>query len=67
MKKTPVGEIDNFPFIIDGITIPIKVLVMNAPQYQALEEKKMPFTKTYMALGSTFNWAEKTEQEILKN
>ncbi|KAG9296728.1 hypothetical protein G9A89_001360 [Geosiphon pyriformis] len=36
MKKTPVGEIDNFLFTIDGITIPVKVLVMNAPQYQAL-------------------------------
>ncbi|KAG9299855.1 hypothetical protein G9A89_003399 [Geosiphon pyriformis] len=36
MKKTPVGEIDNFPFTIDGITISVKVLVMDAPQYQAL-------------------------------
>ncbi|KAG9284356.1 hypothetical protein G9A89_023613 [Geosiphon pyriformis] len=33
MKKTPVGEIDNFPFTLDGITIPVKVLVMNAAQY----------------------------------
>ncbi|KAG9293907.1 hypothetical protein G9A89_019245 [Geosiphon pyriformis] len=36
MKKTLVEEIDNFPFTIDGITIPVKVLVMNAPQYQVL-------------------------------
>ncbi|KAG9307765.1 hypothetical protein G9A89_023330 [Geosiphon pyriformis] len=36
MKKTPVGEIDNFLFTLDGITIPVKVLVMDAPQYQAL-------------------------------
>ncbi|KAG9295900.1 hypothetical protein G9A89_006639 [Geosiphon pyriformis] len=36
MKKTPVGEIDNFLFTLNGITIPVKVLVMNAPQYQAL-------------------------------
>ncbi|KAG9291743.1 hypothetical protein G9A89_012028 [Geosiphon pyriformis] len=36
MKKTSVGEIDDFPFSIDGITIPVKVLVMDAPQYQAL-------------------------------
>ncbi|KAG9284435.1 hypothetical protein G9A89_023692 [Geosiphon pyriformis] len=36
MKKTPVGEIDNFPFTIDRITIPVKVLVMDTPQYQAL-------------------------------
>ncbi|KAG9287752.1 hypothetical protein G9A89_004155 [Geosiphon pyriformis] len=26
----------------------------------------MPLTETYMALGSTFNWAEETEQEIFK-
>ncbi|KAG9305530.1 hypothetical protein G9A89_003593 [Geosiphon pyriformis] len=110
MKKTPVEEIDNFSFTIDGITILVKVLVMDAPQYQALvgndwllkantnldwetqelkisyqeqytivpatcekapvfefeEEKEMPFTKTYMALRSTFNWAEETEQKIFE-
>ncbi|KAG9291077.1 hypothetical protein G9A89_012949 [Geosiphon pyriformis] len=36
MKKTLVGEIDDFSFSINRITIPVKVLVMNAPQYQAL-------------------------------
>ncbi|KAG9285425.1 hypothetical protein G9A89_010900 [Geosiphon pyriformis] len=36
IKKTPVGEIDNFLFTIDGITISVKVLVMNTSQYQAL-------------------------------
>ncbi|KAG9307477.1 hypothetical protein G9A89_017307 [Geosiphon pyriformis] len=36
MKKTPVGEIDNFPFTLNGITIPVKVLIMDTPQYQAL-------------------------------
>ncbi|KAG9295831.1 hypothetical protein G9A89_009060 [Geosiphon pyriformis] len=114
MKKTPVEEIDNFPFTLDGITIPVKVLVMDAPQYQALignnwlqkananlnwkiqeltisyqgrhaqipatcgtfnkrfekvpafefelkEEK--PLIKTFMALGSTSNWANETEQK----
>ncbi|KAG9297166.1 hypothetical protein G9A89_019447 [Geosiphon pyriformis] len=117
MKKTPVREIDNFLFIIDRITIPVKVLVMDAPQYQALigndwllkananldwetqelkisyqgqytivpvtcgtfnkrskkapvfefeEKKEMPLTKIYMALGSTSNWAEETEQEIFE-
>ncbi|KAG9305298.1 hypothetical protein G9A89_007793 [Geosiphon pyriformis] len=34
--ETPVREIDNFLFTLDGITILVKVLVMNAPQYQAL-------------------------------
>ncbi|KAG9288601.1 hypothetical protein G9A89_006702 [Geosiphon pyriformis] len=36
IKKTPVEEIDNFPFTIDGITISVKVLVMDTSQYQAL-------------------------------
>ncbi|KAG9300802.1 hypothetical protein G9A89_003151 [Geosiphon pyriformis] len=36
IKKTPVGEIDNFPFTFDGITILVKVLVIDTPQYQTL-------------------------------
>ncbi|KAG9288181.1 hypothetical protein G9A89_020487 [Geosiphon pyriformis] len=34
--KTPISEIDDFPIEINGIIIPIKVLVMDATQYQAL-------------------------------
>ncbi|KAG9284626.1 hypothetical protein G9A89_004668 [Geosiphon pyriformis] len=114
MKKTPVREIDNFLFTLDGITIPVKVLVIDAPQYQALvkndwlqkanakldwktqelqisyqrqhaevpvtcgtfnkysekapafefePEEKKPIIETFMALGSTSNWADETEQE----
>ncbi|KAG9305609.1 hypothetical protein G9A89_001670 [Geosiphon pyriformis] len=117
IKKTPVEEIDNFLFIINRITISVKVLVMDISQYQALvgndwllkantnldwetqelkisyqgqytkvsvtcgtfnkksekalvfefeKEKELPITKTFMVLGSTSNWAEKTEQEIFK-
>ncbi|KAG9301051.1 hypothetical protein G9A89_015787 [Geosiphon pyriformis] len=33
IKKTPVRKIDNFLFIINGITIPVKVLVIDIPQY----------------------------------
>ncbi|KAG9289368.1 hypothetical protein G9A89_007929 [Geosiphon pyriformis] len=36
MKKTPVGEINNFLFTLNGITISVKVLVIDASQYQAL-------------------------------
>ncbi|KAG9298311.1 hypothetical protein G9A89_002799 [Geosiphon pyriformis] len=36
IKKTSVGEIDDFPFTIDKITISVKVLVIDASQYQAL-------------------------------
>ncbi|KAG9290205.1 hypothetical protein G9A89_022181 [Geosiphon pyriformis] len=35
-RNTPVEKIDNFSFTLDGITILVKVLVMDAPQYQAL-------------------------------
>ncbi|KAG9304634.1 hypothetical protein G9A89_020198 [Geosiphon pyriformis] len=114
MKKTPVGEIDNFLFTLDGIIIPVKVLVIDASQYQALvgndwlqkananlnwetqeltisyqgqhaqvpatcgtfnkhsekapafefePEKEKPLIETFMALGSTSNWADETEQE----
>ncbi|KAG9289114.1 hypothetical protein G9A89_022423 [Geosiphon pyriformis] len=34
--KTPISEIDNFPFEVNGIVTSIKVLVMEATQYQAL-------------------------------
>ncbi|KAG9285149.1 hypothetical protein G9A89_004364 [Geosiphon pyriformis] len=34
--KILIGEIDNFPFEINGIQIPTKVLVIEATQYQAL-------------------------------
>ncbi|KAG9285606.1 hypothetical protein G9A89_009246 [Geosiphon pyriformis] len=114
MKKTPVGEIDNFPFTLDRITIPVKVLVMDTSQYQALigndwlqkananlnwetqeltisyqgqharvsvicdtfnkrsekapafefePEEEKPIIETFMALGSTSNWANETKQE----
>ncbi|KAG9284280.1 hypothetical protein G9A89_002090 [Geosiphon pyriformis] len=92
MKKTPVGEIDDFPFTIDGIIIPVKVLetqklkisyqeqytivpaicstfnkqLEKAPVFEFKEEKEMPLTETYMALGLPSNWAEETEQEIFE-
>ncbi|KAG9288710.1 hypothetical protein G9A89_004329 [Geosiphon pyriformis] len=107
-RNTPVEEIDNFPFTLDGITIPVKVLVMDAPQNDWLQkananlnwktqeltisyqgqharvpvicgifnkcsekvpafkfepEEKKSIIETFMALGSTSNWADKTEQE----
>ncbi|KAG9305736.1 hypothetical protein G9A89_005134 [Geosiphon pyriformis] len=84
MKKTPVKEIDNFLFTLNGITIPVKVLVMDVPQYQALvpvicgtfnkcskkalafefkPEEEKPIIETFMALGSTSNWADETKQQ----
>ncbi|KAG9301350.1 hypothetical protein G9A89_018022 [Geosiphon pyriformis] len=113
-RNTPVEEINNFPFTLDGITISVKVLVMDAPQYQVFvgndwlqkananlnwetqeltisyqgqhtrvpaicgtfnkcskkapafefePEEEKPIIETFMALGSTSNWANETEQE----
>ncbi|KAG9304664.1 hypothetical protein G9A89_021444 [Geosiphon pyriformis] len=36
VTKTPIGEIDDFLFEVNGIITPIKVLVIEASQYQAL-------------------------------
>ncbi|KAG9286358.1 hypothetical protein G9A89_014524 [Geosiphon pyriformis] len=36
VTKTPIGKIDNFSIEVNGIIVPIKVLIMKATQYQAL-------------------------------
>ncbi|KAG9289667.1 hypothetical protein G9A89_014402 [Geosiphon pyriformis] len=36
VTKTPIGKIDDFPFEVNSIITPIKVLVIEATQYQAL-------------------------------
>ncbi|KAG9297008.1 hypothetical protein G9A89_008594 [Geosiphon pyriformis] len=54
--KTPIGEIDDFLFKINGIIIPIKVLVMEATQYQALMSNNW-LLKTH----ATLDW---TTQEL---
>ncbi|KAG9284382.1 hypothetical protein G9A89_023639 [Geosiphon pyriformis] len=57
--KLPHGEIDSFPFEINSIVIPTKVLVMNATQYQVLVENDW-LTKA----NTTLDW---TTQELLIN
>ncbi|KAG9298963.1 hypothetical protein G9A89_020276 [Geosiphon pyriformis] len=37
-----------------------------APVFEFEKGKEMPLTETYMALESTSNWAEETEQEIFE-
>ncbi|KAG9288884.1 hypothetical protein G9A89_019506 [Geosiphon pyriformis] len=39
--KTPIGKIDNLPIEINGIIVPIKVLIMEAIQYQALRNQNL--------------------------
>ncbi|KAG9287650.1 hypothetical protein G9A89_024000 [Geosiphon pyriformis] len=36
MTKISIGKIDDFPIKVNGIIVPIKILVMEATQYQAL-------------------------------
>ncbi|KAG9284341.1 hypothetical protein G9A89_023598 [Geosiphon pyriformis] len=50
--KTPIGEIDNFLFEVNGIMTPIKVLVIEATQYQALVETPANVSElTHMCSG----------------
>ncbi|KAG9300767.1 hypothetical protein G9A89_023565 [Geosiphon pyriformis] len=57
--KLPYGEIDSFPFEINSIVIPTKVLVMDATQYQVLVGNDW-LTKA----NATLDW---TTQELLIN
>ncbi|KAG9286127.1 hypothetical protein G9A89_010141 [Geosiphon pyriformis] len=57
--KLPYGKIDSFPFKINGIVIPTKVLVMDDTQYQALVGNDW-LTKA----NATLDW---TTQELLIN
>ncbi|KAG9291429.1 hypothetical protein G9A89_021848 [Geosiphon pyriformis] len=49
VTKTPIGEINDFPFKVNSIITPIKVLMMEATQYQALNynSAKMANTPEY--------------------
>ncbi|KAG9296227.1 hypothetical protein G9A89_014819 [Geosiphon pyriformis] len=49
--KTLIGKIDDFPIEVNGIIIPIKVLVMEATQYQVLVSNNW-LTKT----NAILNW-----------
>ncbi|KAG9295186.1 hypothetical protein G9A89_006167 [Geosiphon pyriformis] len=49
--KTPIGEIDDFPFEVNSIMTPIKVLMMEATQYQALVGNNWLFK-----VNTTLDW-----------
>ncbi|KAG9305731.1 hypothetical protein G9A89_005129 [Geosiphon pyriformis] len=46
--KTPIGEINNLSIEINGITVSIKILVMEATQYQALVDNNWLFKTNAM-------------------
>ncbi|KAG9290056.1 hypothetical protein G9A89_010362 [Geosiphon pyriformis] len=43
--KTPIGEIDNLLIEINGITVLIKVLIMEATQYQVLNTQELQLSQ----------------------
>ncbi|KAG9285972.1 hypothetical protein G9A89_022648 [Geosiphon pyriformis] len=49
--KTPIGEIDDFLIEVNGIVVPIKVLVIKATQYQVLVDNNW-LSKT----NTVLNW-----------
>ncbi|KAG9300060.1 hypothetical protein G9A89_018337 [Geosiphon pyriformis] len=65
MKKTPVREIDNFPFTIDGITILAKVLVMDASQYQAFVKNNW-LLKANAKKSPVFEFKEEKKMPLTK-
>ncbi|KAG9294132.1 hypothetical protein G9A89_021491 [Geosiphon pyriformis] len=59
--KTFIGEIDDFPFEVNGIIVLIKVLVMEATQYQALVGRRKKTTwEAYQVL-----WADDDYNKLL--
>ncbi|KAG9285548.1 hypothetical protein G9A89_006536 [Geosiphon pyriformis] len=48
--KTPIGEIDALPIEVNGIIVPIKILIMKATQYQALVGNNW-LSKTHVMLN----------------
>ncbi|KAG9301762.1 hypothetical protein G9A89_003309 [Geosiphon pyriformis] len=49
--KTPIGEIDDFPIEVNNIIVLIKVLMMEATQYQALVDNDW-----LSKINAVFNW-----------
>ncbi|KAG9307276.1 hypothetical protein G9A89_017104 [Geosiphon pyriformis] len=54
--KTPIGEIDNFSFKVNGIITSINILVMEATQYQALTDNDKN------ELTPNWKWKEKNDK-----
>ncbi|KAG9302396.1 hypothetical protein G9A89_011446 [Geosiphon pyriformis] len=65
MKKTPVREIDNFPFTLDGITIPVKVLTGKSKNYNSSIKDNMPEYPLLVKVP-VFKFEEKKEKPVVK-
>ncbi|KAG9304862.1 hypothetical protein G9A89_001760 [Geosiphon pyriformis] len=51
--KTSISEIDNFPFEVNNIVTPIKVLVMEATQYQNTQELQLTYQGRHICVPVT--------------
>ncbi|KAG9304172.1 hypothetical protein G9A89_019734 [Geosiphon pyriformis] len=51
--KTPIGKINDFPIEVNGIIVPIKVLVIEVTQYQALVELVLSQNSQHMRVPAT--------------
>ncbi|KAG9286853.1 hypothetical protein G9A89_012403 [Geosiphon pyriformis] len=65
-RNTPVGEIDNFPFTLDGITIPVKVLVMDALQLENPRITTLLSRTTCLKKAPVFEFEEEEEKPVVK-
>ncbi|KAG9295371.1 hypothetical protein G9A89_013400 [Geosiphon pyriformis] len=71
--KTPISEINDLPIEINGIIVPIKILVMEATQYQALVGNNWLSKTNYQQHMATSNpttslyqvlWADNDHNEL---
>ncbi|KAG9291614.1 hypothetical protein G9A89_022033 [Geosiphon pyriformis] len=60
--KTPISKIGNFSFKVNGIMTPIKVLVIEATQYQALVGNDWLFK-----VNATLDWNTQELQLTYQN
>ncbi|KAG9286036.1 hypothetical protein G9A89_022713 [Geosiphon pyriformis] len=63
MKKTPIREIDNFSFTLDGITIPVKVLTEKSKNYNSPIKDNMS-EYPLLVKASVFEFEEKEEKPV---
>ncbi|KAG9293539.1 hypothetical protein G9A89_005542 [Geosiphon pyriformis] len=60
--KTSIDKVDNFPIKVNGIIVPIKVLIMEATQYQAFIEKQK---ETKLTWNTDQTWETNNNQDKL--
>ncbi|KAG9295917.1 hypothetical protein G9A89_006656 [Geosiphon pyriformis] len=71
VTKTPIGKIDGLPIEINGIIVPIKVLVMEATQYQVLvddnDNGKRKHKEELTWETNDLTWTDNNESEPTAN